>query len=190
MFFLILETVKAPNERDFLITLYCSHSTYVKSIALNKYPDLSKDIDDIVNSVFVRVIINRQKFTENDETATKSLLYIYTVSVCIDILRKKNKQKTLIKDCVNDDFQIDEIKDPKYNLEKDIIQKDAVERALALINKLSYPAKDIVRLKYLSNHTTKEISQIMNISETNVRTILKRSLENIRKNMGENIYDE
>ena len=74
----------------------------------------------------------------------------------------------------------------EYNIEECRNDMEQVELRLVLdclIRKLPKRNRQIVYMKYYHNMTSREIGKIMNLSSCNVRIILKRSLNTLRKQL-------
>lgn len=69
------------------------------------------------------------------------------------------------------------------NVEDRIVENETKASLLEILNDLDERQHSIVTLKYYGNLSNKEISKILNISETNVSTILNRTIKKLKKIM-------
>ncbi len=86
--------------------------------------------------------------------------------------------RTNSKKTVNTDKQ-NELKDDE-DLEARIEKYDTATRMQSFLKELKAPERDIVTLKFYEGLTNKEISKILNITETNTSTILNRTMKKLR----------
>jgi RNA polymerase sigma-70 factor (ECF subfamily) len=149
------------------------------------YPDLEKEAEDIVQQVFFLVIKYKDKFLNNSEKIVKSLLYTYTNSVCINYIKRMNCKKKSIKMYIEkNESSLEEAE----LLPKELIKKEYVIKAKNIINNLPYPEKEIILMKYIYEMKNVEIADLLELTETNVGTMLQRSLKKVRQQMEENDF--
>jgi RNA polymerase sigma-70 factor (ECF subfamily) len=72
-----------------------------------------------------------------------------------------------------------------HEMEKDIQQQQEKEQLRKILLELPERAQDLIALKYGAGLTNREISKITNLSESNVGSILHRTVQNIRARLEE-----
>ena len=73
------------------------------------------------------------------------------------------------------------------SIEQEIDLKMDIDRLLTLIQTLPPQTQTIIALKYGSQLSHREISQVMSLSETNIGTILHRAVKELRYNWDKEI---
>ncbi|WP_276325825.1 RNA polymerase sigma factor [Clostridium cochlearium] len=114
--------------------------------------------EDAIHQAFLRIIDNLDKIDKIDCHKTKGFVVIIVENIAIDFYRKRKREKTISFDEV--EFYIKDIKN-----ESNLIINDVEEAIL----KLSINYSSVFRLKYSQGYSNREISEILKISEQNVR---------------------
>lgn len=186
VFYMALETVEDKSQKQRLEEIYNDYSRYVKNIVLKFYPDLTEESEDIVQQVFVLVIKNKDKFVKFPEKIVKSMLYYYTKSISINLLKRRNiKETSMVRYAEDKGITVDNKGD---DLPKNMIKKEYITKAKKIINSLPYPEKEIIVMKYIYGMKNVEIAEVLDLTETNVGTMLQRSLKKVKQEMEENDY--
>lgn len=137
---------------------------YAKMIYRIAYIYLKSKVDaeDITQEVFLKCMMYKKTF--KDEEHIKNWLIKVTVHLCIN-LRKSAWKKNIVP--LNDDI-LDLETEEQYKIFYDL-------------DCLNEKNKIIVQLFYFEDLSTKEISKILGISESNVRTRLNRARNELKK---------
>lgn len=134
--------------------------------------------EDVVHQAFLRIIDNLSKIDNIDCHKTKGFIVVIVEHIAIDYYRKRKRENYISFDEV--EIYIDEIK-----ISHNFILSDIEEAIL----KLPINYSTVLRLKYSQGYSNKEISEILKISEENVRQRIsrgkKRLLEILVKEDGE-----
>lgn len=101
---------------------------------------------------------------------------------CLDILRRQ--QRTLQHYSKIEYEYKSTIEETDNNLEERYLM---LEKAIA---DLPPQQRQLVELKYLKQHSIREIAQLTNLSETNIRTILSRAYTTLRKALQQTDQDQ
>lgn len=177
MFFLALETVENQSEREILENIYEEYSVYVKALVEWKYPEMAHEAEDVVQSVFLLVIKHRRLFLKASVPLIKSLLSDYTKSICLNKIKRLKRETDYQWDfAVRKRSFIQEDVDP----ERIFFKKENFEELKKRIKRLPYPVGQMVVFKYAYGMKNKEIADIFELSESNVGTILMRTLLKIK----------
>lgn len=187
LFLLALEQIDDKSERDILAQIYSENKRFVSKIIVCRYSILARDLDDVISEIFMRVIIHRAKFIKSDESEIKRLLLLYTKSVCIDWIRKKNNHSNINLKNNTDESYVYHNNEEDDLLFEQLWQSEKVSKIKEIVSKLSTTERNIISYKYIYDYSYKEIAGIMNITVTNVGTTLNRILKKINEEM-EDIY--
>ncbi|MGI6490966.1 MAG: RNA polymerase sigma factor [Pelotomaculum sp.] len=126
--------------------------------------------EDLVSEVFEKVLLRYH--TYNAQKAKFSTwLFAIANNTIINYHNKNNRSAKLPT--------LEKV-EPISHLEDLIIRQEAKEILLKAIMGLEERQKNIIALKFGGNLTNREIAQIMGLKETNVGTILYRSLKRLR----------
>ncbi len=137
--------------------------------------------EDAVHQAFLRIIDNLDKIDKIDCHKTKGFIVTIVENIAIDFYRKRKRENNISFDEV--EFYIRDIKN-----ESNLIINDVEEAILKL--PISYSS--VFRLKYSQGYSNKEISEILKISEENVRQRIsrgKKKLAEILAKEGEKSYE-
>ena len=144
---------------------------YAKCITLLKDEGYAKDA---TQEIFIKVFTNLAKFGEKSKFST--WVYSITYNFCIDFLRKKKKQQKVFSD---------EIEKAPDIIDDNISDKVILELEIGQLKKVleSIPVGDkaILLMKYQDGMSIKEISDVLNKSDSAVKMKLKRAKEKAQK---------
>jgi RNA polymerase sigma-70 factor, ECF subfamily len=162
-------------------------STYLvdTETAINQYADMvyriaivqmknKSDADDIFQEVFIRLV--KYKETIESEEHLKAWLIRVTTNCCNKQFTSAwNKKTTFLEseDDISETYEIEE-------------QDETVFQA---VKQLPENYKSVIHLFYYEEYSVKEIAQILEQSESTIKTRLSRARQMLRKNLGGS-YDE
>ena len=175
-----------------IISLYINGKESALNIIINRHRSrifgyiLSKVRDkdtaeDIFQDVFIKIINSLKKGKYNEEG--KFIVWAMTIThnLIMDFFRKKKKNRFLKP---TDDFDIfDVISDHSLNSEESLIKSQVIDDLNILINELPETQKEVLKLRYFSNMSFKEIADKCNISINTALGRMRYALINIRKIM-------
>lgn len=134
----------------------------------------SADADDITSITFMKMNENLEKYNPAQAAFSTWLFRIATNSI-IDHTRHVEK---------NQETEWEEFFDPAapeyQEPEAQTLEKEGHRELFAALDKLSERERRIVELKFFSDMDTRSISEILMISESNVRTTLHRTLAKLK----------
>lgn len=136
--------------------------------------------EDLAQDVFVYILINKEKY--DFKYSLRTYLYIIAKSRAINYTKKENRI-TYLQD--NDYiFSEEEIEDVVFNKEKS-------KKIRKAINSLPEPQNRIIYLVDIEELSYKEICKILNISLSQVKTLIHRGRKKLKKilEMEVNIYN-
>jgi RNA polymerase sigma-70 factor (ECF subfamily) len=120
---------------------------------------ITQDAEDIVQSAFEKLWINRERVTP---LKAKSYLYTIAYHQMIDVIRKENKKPT-----TNELIEVDQVTHQTSS--------ELKQNLLSAINQLNPTQKSLVLLKDYEGYSYQEIGEIMNLSESQVKVYLHRA---------------
>ena len=139
-------------------TAYDLYSDTLYRIALSHLHS-DEDAQDAVHDVFIRYINSSPAF--RDSNHEKAWFIRTTVNRCHDILRYKK---------VRNHITLDEISE----ITSDNSEKELQNEVIRLVSQLDDKYKSVIILHYLEGYSVKEISSILQISESNTKMRLAR----------------
>lgn len=128
--------------------------------------------EDLVSEIFVKVL---DKYNTYNPTKGKFSTWVFAIAnnTIINYYKKFNRNKVVDWEQV----------DSQYRLEDLIIEQELKEILLKAILGLDERQRSIIALKFGANMKNREIAQMLNLTESNVGTILYRSLKHLRDNL-------
>jgi RNA polymerase sigma-70 factor (ECF subfamily) len=120
---------------------------------------ITQDAEDIVQSAFEKLWINRERVTP---LKAKSYLYTIAYHQMIDVIRNENKKPT-----TNELIEVDQVTHQTSS--------ELKQNLLSAINQLNPTQKSLVLLKDYEGYSYQEIGEIMNLSESQVKVYLHRA---------------
>ncbi|MEM1069680.1 MAG: sigma-70 family RNA polymerase sigma factor [Planctomycetota bacterium] len=128
---------------------------------------------DVVQDAFVRLC--RQP-REKVEDRVKPWLYAVCRNRAMDILKKENRMRTMAE---AGSEQIGRDSDPRFVIQ----ERDTVQHANSLMQRLPARQQEVIRLKIESGLTYREISDLTGLSVSNVGYLLHTGLKAIRNRL-------
>jgi RNA polymerase sigma-70 factor (ECF subfamily) len=139
---------------------YCLSQTKNKEVA-----------EDIIQNVFLKVL---KKFPP-DQLPPLPYFFTITRNTTIDYWKKK---KEVVVDISTVQFNslVDEKSDPVKTIDQEFDSKE-ISKAL---ERLNFEQKEILTLRFISDLSNQEISQLLDKSEEAIRQIQYRAIKNLR----------
>ena len=151
--------------------IYERHQRKVYTYLFKRLKDTDA-IEDVFQNIFTKFHKARLKYDSKYEV----LQWLYTISrnELLDFAKKKR-------------LNIVELKD-EHTLE----QSDVVDLPFSIDDEVSLSEKEkkVLKLKYYSDNDYKEISEILDSKESNIRKITSRALKKLREKYAKEIIDE
>lgn len=127
--------------------------------------------EDAVHETIIRAMGHLHKIDENDNYKTAMFLVIICRNISIDIYRKN--KRIWSKEFTTEDCEIYWKKNEDNPLDM-YINNESVRRLINTIKQLDEKYRDILMLKYISECSNEEISQLLNIPNATVRKRAER----------------
>lgn len=126
---------------------------------------------DVVQETFV-------KLWQKDPGSIRDSLKPWLFTVCrngaLDIIRKESRM------IIADSTTMERVGSPSPSPDQTLANKDTHGRALKLLQRLPENQREVIRLRFQSDLTYREISEITKLSESNVGFLLHTGLKQLR----------
>lgn len=174
----LIKKIKKRNSRSAADELI---SNYYKEIYIYVFKQTSdKETSmDLTQEIFISMLKSLHSFDEN-KSSFRTWLYRIATNKVVDYFRSKNYKYTTLIETI-EDKQIEDITDFTVNLE----YKEDLEKIQSIVNKLSSEYQEIFRLKIFLQATFLEISKILELSESTVKTKYYSIINKIKKEFNE-----
>lgn len=159
----LIKKIKKRNSKSAADELI---SKYYKEIYIYAYKQTSdKEISmDLTQEIFISVLKSILNFDES-KASFRTWLYRIATNKVVDYFRSKNYKYDTTTENI-EDMQIEDETDFTVKLE----YKEDVEKIQGIVNKLSSDHQEIFRFKIFLESTFTEISEILKIPESTVKT--------------------
>ena len=160
-----------PNDQDELIKRAIKEYesaliNYTKSIIRD-----SEKAKDVVQETLIKLY---QQETEKVSKSLKSWLFTVCRNRCFDIIRKEKRMTNM------DDNKVEIIHDTADDPGKAAERSDQRNQILGFLDKLPDNQKEFIRLKFEGGMSYKEISQVTNLSVSNVGFLIHAGIKRLR----------
>jgi len=136
--------------------------------------------NDVYQEVLIHIWESLRKFEGKSRIST--WIYRVTVNTCLGYLRSENRRNGIFARST----QVDQSNIPEQvSTEESNRMEKEIQELYRCINQLGQLEKTLVSL-YLEDVTTKEMADIVGISEANVRVKLHRIKKSLKDNLKEN----
>lgn len=125
------------------------------------------DVKDILQNIYLEVYKNIDKVSDKN----------YVFGIAKNVLKKYYRFKFLRKD----DTEITENIKSNINLEKTVMDKFDTELVWKYLKKKNNNIAKIIYLYYYEDFTIKEIANSLNLTESNVKNYIYRTLKELRR---------
>ncbi|MGE7660916.1 RNA polymerase sigma factor SigX [Peribacillus sp. NPDC097197] len=148
--------------------------------------------EDLVQEVYIRIMKAYNRFEGN--SSEKTWMYSIARNVTIDYFRKQKGWKNKIIPTIDWDGQM--IKDNHPIPEEVAIMNDNVREIYRCLNRCTVNQKAVIILRYIQGMSISETADVLNWSESKVKTTQHRALKAIKKMMddsseeGRNSFEE
>ncbi|MEI7890574.1 MAG: RNA polymerase sigma factor [bacterium] len=136
------------------------------------------DIQDLLQEVFIKIY---QKLNEYDEELKfSSWAYRIAHNHVIDYFRKTSSRPQTNS---LEDYEWERIITASVHIEKDIVNKDCVEKVKSCIAKLPLKYREVLILRFVEEKEYEEIMDILKKPKGSVATLISRGKEMLNTNM-------
>ena len=172
MLSMYLSIVETEEQRSMVERLYIDQkqTMYHTAFAILKN---KQDAEDAVHETFLRIITNIDKLSDIGSEKIKSFVIIVVKNIAIDIYRKR--QKNVIVDVPeDDDANISEV-------ERKVLESSEYDILNKVVGMLPETQRNVLILKYYHDMTTADISAMLGVTASAVRTRICRAERKLAK---------
>lgn len=145
-----------------------SGKIYSKCMSLLKDEELAQDA---TQEVFTKIFLNLSKFGERAKFST--WVYSITYNFCIDYLRRKKKMQNLFAD----EKEVDKLADVADEVPDEALLEMEVRQLRTVLDGIPVDDKAVLLMKYQDDMSIRDISELLNKTESAVKMKLKRAKE-------------
>lgn len=163
---IIKEYLLTQNSTYFSI-LYRKYAgkVYGKCLSILRNEDEARDA---VQDIFVKIMLNLGNFGEKSQFST--WIYSITYNFCIDLIRKRKKEKTLFSD------DIERVPDvAEEDVPDEFMREMDIKYLKQVLEELSTGDRIILLMKYQDELSIKEIADTIDKTESAVKMKIKRA---------------
>ena len=163
---IIKEYLRTQNSTFFSI-LYRKYAgkVYGKCLSILRNEDEARDA---VQDIFVKIMLNLGNFGEKSQFST--WIYSITYNFCIDLIRKRKKEKTLFSE------DIERVPDvAEEDVPDEFMREMDIKYLKQVLEELSTGDRIILLMKYQDELSIKEIADTIDKTESAVKMKIKRA---------------
>ena len=160
-----------PGHSETISTVYTEYYKKIYKYILYRVGD-HNIAEDLVSEVFEKVIAKYSTYKSEKAKFSTWLFTIANNTLINYYKRSKDQHNMRLINCGKIES--------KYRLEDLIIEQELKELLLKAIVNLDERQRNIIAFKFGAGLTNREIAKILNLTESNVGTILYRSLKRLR----------
>lgn len=160
--------------------------TYYKEIYMYIYKQLSdKELSlDITQEVFINMIKSIDTY-DKKKCSFRTWLYKIASNKVIDYYRSKSYKKLMKLQSIDEiDIKSD------FSIEDDFIKGERIKEILEIVNEFEANLQQIFRLKIFSDMTFKDIANLLELSESTVKTRYYSLIKKIKSVVWEGSYEK
>lgn len=176
-----IQSKRVQPETDQEARLAGLYNEYFDKIAHYAYARIGDktEADDIAGEVFLKALGSLQKYEERG-LPMEAWLFKIAHNLVVDHLRRVTKKKTVPIETV----EITDKADPQATAE----QNFEMQRVTMAMNQLGDEQAEVIRLRFFSGLTSREVGSMLGKSDGAVREMQRAAMEKIRKLL--NIEDD
>ncbi|MEI6221994.1 MAG: sigma-70 family RNA polymerase sigma factor [bacterium] len=165
----------AQNNEEAFVELYDRYFPKLHAYVQYKIYTNSTECEDITSEIMIKTSDNLDKF---DPKKGHFAAWFFTLANnhIRDYLRKKKPTIVSLDDV---EYHLSS----KENVQKELEEKEQRKILSQALSKLPQQEQDIIALKYGSEYNSTEIANITGLSPENIRVIVFRTLQKIRKDL-------
>lgn len=163
----VKEYLMTSNNYYFEI-LYKRYSSKVFGKCLTLLRDDFK-AQDATQDIMMKILLNLSKFGGKSKFST--WIYSITYNFCIDQIRKSKKDKSDLVENLN------ELADIEDEVSDKLLLEVKLDQLKVICDELPIADKSILMMKYMDNMSIKDISEIIDKTESAVKMKIKRAKE-------------
>ena len=168
----VIERYLTSGNSHYFNLLYDRYSkkVYAKCISLLKEHAWA---EDAVQDIFMKVLLKLSSFSGKSKFST--WLYSITYNYCIDQIRKKKKDPSVL---VEDFRENDDLDD---DIEDAFLMETSITRLKVILGEMPVADKSVLLMKYQDEMSIKEMCDVLDKSESAIKMKIKRAKERFLK---------
>lgn len=171
------------NIKQYFDEVYDKTYNDILKYVISKTDNLSY-VEDIIQNVYINFYKTLIKKGFNYLDSNKAYLIKLSKSELFKYYSLKNKVKFIFNINDKEDLNILENVPDKINIEDFVLDEISVEEIWEFIKKEDLVTQKIMALYFQNNMKIKEIAEYLNISESNVKNRLYRTIEKLKRLFG------
>lgn len=175
---LLLWNSLRQGSREAYEVIYRKHIDRLYNYGMYVFMD-NNLVEDAVHDVFIELWRRHEYISE-----TRSIRFYLCRALKNNIVRKlKTKERPSVRYSLTDDFALDHIESPEFELIANQLSKETSEALSRAIDALPEKQREIIIHRFYNNLSSQEISMRMSIGLDSTYTLLSRALRELRKNI-------
>ena len=175
----VVQTYMDTHEGRYFDMLYHRYGTKVFAKCISLLQDRAL-AEDATQEVFMKILLNISKFKGTSKFST--WVYSITYNYCIDYIRKQKKQRFVTTKGEFEDDVVEEVSD------KELLEIK-IERLEVVMDKAQAKDRAILMMKYMDNMSIKDMSEILERSESAIKMSILRAKHRLKKIYKETYYE-
>ncbi|WP_434577833.1 RNA polymerase sigma factor [Thermoanaerobacterium thermosaccharolyticum] len=171
---ILFDTITDEGQRKKIEDMYVKYSRDMFKVAYNILNDYQL-AQDAVQSAFINIINYIEKISDYDCNKIRALVVIIVRNISINMYNKIKRQKNLFIEDADEFFH-----DDSEPFDEKIINGDIFNRVSEKVKELKTEYADIISLKYYYGYSDKDIANLLNITQNNVRVRLHRARQSLK----------
>ncbi len=163
------EKNKQQADREKFEQVYTTYRQLMYYVANSILHD-TEAAEDAVQQAFIRIFQHLDQISQPECPQTKSFVVIIVRNIAINLYNSR-KRRVVVSFDELEDWTADEALSPMAQTE----EKDDCQRLIGLIESLPENYRAVLLLRYAQGYSTKEVSEILEISEENVKKRIQRA---------------
>lgn len=173
MLYFYLAMLETPEDKQKMTELYTTYREYLLRVALNILHS-QDDAEDVLHQAFLRLAQDFTKIGQVDCHKTRNFLVIIVRGLSLNLYNDRRKVV---------EVSFDEVGQAEHpDMPEDQILKQYDADALRLqLECLPVRYRDVLYLTYYEELSSREIAQLINLSESGVRKLQERARHSLQK---------
>ncbi len=168
----IIKKYLDTHDRKYYSVLYDRYSKKVFGKCISLLKSESK-AEDAMQDIFIKILLNLSKFSGKSKFST--WVYSITYNYCIDVIRRKKKDPSVLMDNIADEY------DPIEEVEDQFLLETNIQRLKVILDEIPVGDKSILLMKYQDNLSIREIGDMLEKSESAIKMKIKRAKLKFKK---------
>lgn len=139
------------------------------------------DAEDVLQTVFLRLVRNRQAQEEELRPSPKAYLLRAAINASLDLMRSRSRAKSVAIEEMETELAVN----PTSNPEREHADRELRKLIRQAVARLGETASEMFVLRYFEGYDNREIALMTNTSQMVVGVVLHRARTRLRKEIGQ-----